>query len=303
MQEENRRSFNAKRKEAKQYQVGDLVAINKTQFSTGAKLKPKNAGPYAITKAKGNERYDVERIGTHDGPSKTNSSADNLKAWPTINMMSKVSSIFRRTYTSIAVEGNIGAGKSSLMKYFAQIPNCETHPEPVERWTNLNGHNLLDLMYSDDQRFGPLFQSYALLTTMENYVKPQTKPFKLIERSFYSIKYCFLELMEQRENAKSPDIEVIKEWMKFLETHVPPKIDRFVYIRTTPEVSYHRLLLRNRAEETQIPFEYIQKLHTTHEQWLLSERDTFIINGNLNNEEILTEYQRLAVSLFGRGRM
>lgn len=66
-QEENKRNYNSERKEAKQYQVGDLVAISKTQFSTGAKLKPKNLGPYKITRAKGNERYDVERVGKHDG--------------------------------------------------------------------------------------------------------------------------------------------------------------------------------------------------------------------------------------------
>lgn len=36
IQSENRKTFNAKRKAAPNYKIDDLVAITKTQFSTGA---------------------------------------------------------------------------------------------------------------------------------------------------------------------------------------------------------------------------------------------------------------------------
>lgn len=90
IQAENRKQFNSKRKPAKQYQVDDLVSIAKTQFATGAKLKPKNVGPYKIVKVKGNDRYDVERVGIHERPFKTNSSADNMKAWPRISIIRRL---------------------------------------------------------------------------------------------------------------------------------------------------------------------------------------------------------------------
>lgn len=54
IQGENRKTFNAKRKPARKYEVDDLVAISKTQFSTGSKLKSKNLGPYKVTKVKQN---------------------------------------------------------------------------------------------------------------------------------------------------------------------------------------------------------------------------------------------------------
>ncbi|GFU53611.1 integrase catalytic domain-containing protein [Trichonephila clavipes] len=41
MQEENCRNFNKKRKKAYQYEIGDIVAIQRTQFGTGLKLRPK----------------------------------------------------------------------------------------------------------------------------------------------------------------------------------------------------------------------------------------------------------------------
>lgn len=84
IQEENCQTYNAKRKQATQYKVGELVAIKRTQFGTGMKLRPKFFGPYEITKVKGNDRYDVRKVGSHGGPGLTSTSADNMKAWPTV---------------------------------------------------------------------------------------------------------------------------------------------------------------------------------------------------------------------------
>lgn len=81
LKEENKRTYNAKRKPATQYQVGDLVAIKRTQFAPGLKLYGKNFGPYKITKTKGNDRYDVQKLGIHDGPYCTSSSADHMIKW------------------------------------------------------------------------------------------------------------------------------------------------------------------------------------------------------------------------------
>ncbi|GFX49425.1 pro-Pol polyprotein [Trichonephila clavipes] len=66
MQEENCRNFNKKRKKACQYEIGDIVAIQRTQFGTGLKLRPKFFGPYGVVKVKPKDRYDVRKIGLHE---------------------------------------------------------------------------------------------------------------------------------------------------------------------------------------------------------------------------------------------
>ena len=44
----------------------------------------------------------------------------------------------------MSVEGNIGCGKSTLLKYFEKYSNkVQTIREPIDKWTNLQGHNLL----------------------------------------------------------------------------------------------------------------------------------------------------------------
>lgn len=81
LRDENKRTFNAKRKQATQHDVGDLVAIKRTQFGTGLKLRGKYFGPYKVIKSKGNDRYEVEKVGIHEGPFCTTSSADFMKKW------------------------------------------------------------------------------------------------------------------------------------------------------------------------------------------------------------------------------
>jgi hypothetical protein len=81
--EENIENYNRKRKMAKEYKPGDQVAIKRkrTEFETNAKILPKYLGRYEVIKKIGNDRYDVKKIGTHDGPRTTKSCAEMMKPW------------------------------------------------------------------------------------------------------------------------------------------------------------------------------------------------------------------------------
>lgn len=81
IQEESRKCYNKKRKKAHVYKKDDLVAIRRTQFGTGMKLRAKFLGPYKVVRVKSNDRYDVEKVGDHEGPNKTSTSVDNMKLW------------------------------------------------------------------------------------------------------------------------------------------------------------------------------------------------------------------------------
>ncbi|GFX43922.1 retrovirus-related Pol polyprotein from transposon 297 [Trichonephila clavipes] len=80
--DENRRTYNLRRRQAHKYQLHDLVAIKRTQFGPGLKLKQKYLGPYKVTKVKHNDTYDVEKCDFVDGPSKTSTCAEFMKLWP-----------------------------------------------------------------------------------------------------------------------------------------------------------------------------------------------------------------------------
>ncbi|GFT11976.1 uncharacterized protein TNCV_725811 [Trichonephila clavipes] len=59
LQSENRKTYNRRRKKASLYKEGDLVAIQRTQFGAGLKLRPKFLGPYKVTKVNSKDRYEV----------------------------------------------------------------------------------------------------------------------------------------------------------------------------------------------------------------------------------------------------
>ena len=80
-QESSRCQYNKKRKSSPVYNIGDLGAIQRTQFGTGLKLRPRFFGPYKIINVKGHDRYDVQKLGHHDGPNLTSSASDYMKPW------------------------------------------------------------------------------------------------------------------------------------------------------------------------------------------------------------------------------
>lgn len=81
IQEENQRNYNKRRKTAKIYREGDLVAIKRTQQGPGLKFASKYLGPYEITRVLRNDRYAVRKVGEHEGPMETATSVDYMKFW------------------------------------------------------------------------------------------------------------------------------------------------------------------------------------------------------------------------------
>ncbi|GFU20774.1 transposon Tf2-9 polyprotein [Trichonephila clavipes] len=83
LQDENKKQYNKHRKLAYNYKPGDTVSIQRTQFGTGLKLRTKYFGPYEVTKVNKHDRYEVQKIGQHEGPNATSNLADKMKKWCT----------------------------------------------------------------------------------------------------------------------------------------------------------------------------------------------------------------------------
>lgn len=72
----------------------------------------------------------------------------------------------------------------------------------MQLWRNLNGNNLLDLMYTDPHKWAFSFHSYVQLTMLENHLNISKQnndlainenTINIMERSLYSARYCFVE--------------------------------------------------------------------------------------------------------------
>ncbi|GFV82087.1 transposon Tf2-9 polyprotein [Trichonephila clavipes] len=79
LQDGNKKQYNKHRKPAYNYKPGDTVAIRRTQFGTGLKLRPKYFGPYEVTKVHKHDRYEVQKVGQHEGRNVTSTLTDKMK--------------------------------------------------------------------------------------------------------------------------------------------------------------------------------------------------------------------------------
>lgn len=202
----------------------------------------------------------------------------------------------KTTKYNVIVEGNIGAGKSTLLKYFEGFESTElqTFEEPLKKWTDFHGVNLLELMYKDTPTWIFPFQIYSMLTLIQNHTKKLNVNVKVMERSIYSAIYCFIELNHQLNNIDSVKYEILKQWFNHLLESANIKIDLIIYLRTAPAVAYARIKHRNRQEEENIDLNYVTALNKAYDEWLIKRTfpipaRVIILDGNQSPDDILLE--------------
>ena len=73
--------------------------------------------------------------------------------------------MFKRLFI---VEGNIGAGKSTLLGLLEKsFQNIYVIYEPVDKWKNIGGTNLLNDFYTSPERWGFTFELYSMFSKIK----------------------------------------------------------------------------------------------------------------------------------------
>ena len=131
-----------------------------------------------------------------------------------------------KTKKIFALEGNIGAGKTTIMKIIGQyFSSVEFVEEPVKQWQNLGGMNLLDAFYTDPQRWGFTFEFYSMLSKIKALLNAANsdKPVIVIERSILSNK-VFMDISHELGKLEEIEYTMLMNTYKFyLET--PPSMN------------------------------------------------------------------------------
>lgn len=201
----------------------------------------------------------------------------------------------QQTFT-VLVEGNVGCGKTSFLNYFKSFDEFLVLEEPVEKWKDFHGCNLLDLKFNQPERFQFPFQTYATLTRLQQHLKTTDKPIKLMERSLLTARRCFVENLRDIGVLHDGMYHVLNEWYEFVNEFHPIRCDLIIYLRTTPSVAYDRVIERAREEEAAINLSYLEKLHICHEKLFIDNQDLIktnilVIDANKSMEDMQAEYQ------------
>ena len=199
----------------------------------------------------------------------------------------------------ISFDGNIGSGKSSVMKYFEKYfekyCNLKTYhykvcflQEPVSIWENIvdknDGKNVIEKFYENNEKYAFPFQMMAYISRLSLFKQALKQDYDIIftERSMYTDRYVFAQMLYDSNKMNTIEYQIYLKWFdEFLETINTIKT---VYIRTSPEICSRRVLKRSRLGEN-IPLQYLKDCHYYHDKWLndpckIEEGNVLVIDGN-----------------------
>ena len=197
---------------------------------------------------------------------------------------------------SITIEGNIASGKSTLLECI-KFPRIEDKsytsgrgkditilPEPIDKWKNWDGRNMLQLMYEYPKEYTKDFQKITQITVAENHNFQADTPLKIMERSIYTSLYVFAWLAYHDGNLTCDELKEIKDCFDDICQNINEP-DFIIYLRTDPVKCFERMKIRNRGEEANVTLEYLKKLHDYHDKLFIDNQDKLpcavvVINGD-----------------------
>lgn len=204
-------------------------------------------------------------------------------------------------YKVFSIEGNIGAGKSTLIDILKQkLYNDDSIifvSEPLDMWQTIqddNGVNMLTKFYEDQDKYAFSFQVMAFATRllkMKNEMKRKPNAKIIIcERSLEADYNIFAKMLHDDGKIETINYNVYLQFYELYKDEFPTK--GLIYINASPETCQTRINTRNRSGEESIPIEYLQKCHEYHENWISNyerKENLMIINTDNNMNDICNE--------------
>ena len=182
----------------------------------------------------------------------------------------------------LLLEGNIGAGKTTVGHTIARTNQFGFIEEPTSMWREGFASNMLELFYSDTERWAFTFQICAFVTrakTWHEIWQHTDRNRVLLERSIYCDRYVFAKNCYETGLFSETEYQLYCSMWDFTVSHYCDEPDAILYLRTPAEVCMERIRARGREEETGIPLEYLLQLEQLHDDWLLNNPKTILLNG------------------------
>jgi deoxyguanosine kinase len=206
----------------------------------------------------------------------------------------------------ITVEGNIGSGKSTILKHLESLNNDNIVfvPEPVAEWLNIKvgGKNVLEMFYENQKENSFWFQVLAYITRLRNFMSiVDANPNKIIvcERSIYTDKYVFARMLYEAGNINEIEWKTYCYWFDTFKEKT--KVDVILYVNTDPEECFNRINKRSRPEEVdKISKDYLVVCHNKHLQWFHESEDKsniIYINGHESVDNVMNNVNEIINNL------
>ena len=162
----------------------------------------------------------------------------------------------------IAVAGNIGAGKSSLVEFLERRHGARAIYEPYV------GNPYLDDFYGDMKGYAFHSQLYFLTHKFRLHLGLGTEDGTIVlDRTIYEDAEIFAKNLYQTGFMSERDFGLYSELYDAMKVALRPP-DLLIYLRCPVRAIRRRIKQRGRASEQGIPTEYLRRLNTLYEDWI-----------------------------------
>jgi len=162
----------------------------------------------------------------------------------------------------IAVAGNIGVGKSSMVEFLSQQYGFEPIYEPFMN------NPYLDDFYKDMKAWGFHSQLYFLTHKFKLHMALNTRASTVVQdRTIYEDAEIFCTNLYRARHIKKRDYETYMELYETMKGALRPP-DLMIYLRCSVGAIRKRIRQRGRASEQDIPTSYLRRLNGLYEDWI-----------------------------------
>jgi deoxyadenosine/deoxycytidine kinase len=185
----------------------------------------------------------------------------------------------------LAVAGNIGCGKSTLVDFICRTYHLEPFFEP-----NATNPYLVDF-YADMKRWAFHSQVYFLTHKFrihQELERERAKRTVVQDRTIYEDAEVFATNLHRRRLISGRDWGVYRDLYDTILTSLEPP-DLMIYLRASVRTIRKRIKLRGRPEEQTIPTSYLRSLSTLYEEWFANYKRSPTLVLTTDNMDYLSD--------------
>jgi len=163
---------------------------------------------------------------------------------------------------AIAIAGNIGVGKSTLVEFLSRTYGISPYYEPSE------DNPYLPDFYGDMKRWSFHSQLYFLSNKFRIHQELDRMPgLVILDRTIFEDAEIFATALHDMKHIDDRDWETYTYFYRsILEAIKPP--DLMIYLRCSMRTLRKRIKLRGRAMEQDVPIAYLKRLEALYEAWI-----------------------------------
>lgn len=172
----------------------------------------------------------------------------------------------------VYIEGNIGAGKSTLMARLKNVYDQDKSlvmTEPVSNWPSLK------LFYENKRKYALQLQREVLTSFHDRETLCAPRQLYVFERSLFSAMNIFSELNCNEDEMKC--LQPMYEKMGRVQTLDKDAQVLYIYVRTTAEICLERIKMRGKPTDGYITLDYLKVLERKHDDKFIGRPDTCVV--------------------------